>query len=358
MEEARLARLRRAMEQHQYDAYFITNGYNRTYISGFTGSSGYVLVTKDSAVFFTDFRYMTQAAEQVKHMEIKEHGHHIMADVKEQLDKQNITSLVFEKDTVTYSQYDSYKQSLGESVKLIPGDAIVNELRFIKDENEINIMKEAALITDAGFEFILTRLRPGVSERQISLELETFMKEKGSVGSPFEIIIASGERSALPHGIASDRILQMNEFVKMDFGACYKGYCSDITRTVVLGTATEKHREIYDIVLEAQENALQHLKAGLTGKEGDALARDVITKYGYGDYFGHGTGHALGIEVHENPRLNQVEERLLQSGMAVTVEPGIYLPGFGGVRIEDDVIITDTGIRNLTGATKAFIEVN
>ena len=184
------------------------------------------------------------------------------------------------------------------------------------------------------------------------------MRQNGAASVSFETIVASGERSALPHGKASDRVLKSGEFVKFDFGAYYKGYCSDITRTVVLGKPTDKHRQIYDIVLEAQMNALEHMKPGMTGKEADALTRDIIKRYGFGDYFGHSTGHGLGMEVHEAPRLSTLSETVLVPGMTVTVEPGIYLPDFGGVRIEDDVVVTKTGVQRLTQSTKDFIIID
>jgi len=185
--------------------------------------------------------------------------------------------------------------------------------------------------------------------------MEVFMRANGATSSSFDTIVASGERSALPHGVASDRIIGNNEFVKLDFGAYYKGYCSDITRTVFIGKPTEKHLEIYNIVLEAQLHTLEHLKAGMSGVQGDALARDVITSYGYGDLFGHGTGHGIGMEIHEDPRLSRFSDKVLTPGMTVTVEPGIYIPDFGGVRIEDDIVITESGIQILTHSTKELI---
>jgi Xaa-Pro aminopeptidase len=219
-------------------------------------------------------------------------------------------------------------------------------------------MQEAADLADQTFTYILTKLKPGVSENEIALEMEIYMRKHGATSSSFDTIVASGERSALPHGVASDRLLQANEFVKLDFGAYYHGYCSDLTRTVVLGKPTERHKQIYDTVLEAQLLALEKLKPGMTGREVDAIARNVITKAGYGDHFGHGTGHGLGMEIHEAPRLSLLSDTVLEPGMVVTVEPGIYIPGFGGVRIEDDVVITENGIRILTKSSKDFTVVD
>lgn len=351
MVEQRLARLRHSMQEQQLEAIFITNAHNRRYLTGFTGSSGYVLVTSDQAVFFTDFRYMSQAAEQVQGWDIIEHGPKITEAVKQQLESLGISRLGFEQRDVTYGVYADYTKEL-EGIELVPTDRLVEALRMIKDEQELVIMQEAAELADRAYEHILQHLRPGVTEKQIALELEMFMRSNGATSTCFDTIVASGERSALPHGVASDRKLQSGEFVKMDFGAYYQGYCSDITRTVMLGKPTDKHREIYDIVLEAQMHALEHIKPGMTGKEADALTRDIIKRYGYGDYFGHSTGHSLGMEVHESPRLSFTESMVLQPGMTVTVEPGIYLPGFGGVRIEDDIVITERGAKRLTHAPK------
>jgi len=213
-------------------------------------------------------------------------------------------------------------------------------------------MREAAVLADRTFSHILTKIRPGVTERELDLQMEMFMRENGATSSSFETIVASGERSALPHGVASSRVLQGNEFITFDFGALLNGYCSDVTRTVVLGEASDRHREIYGIVLEAQLNALDKIRPGMTGREADALTRDIISSYGYGENYGHSTGHGLGMEVHENPRLSKLSDDILKPGMVVTVEPGIYIPGFGGVRIEDDIVITETGIEIITSSTK------
>ncbi|NOU72223.1 M24 family metallopeptidase [Paenibacillus sp. LMG 31458] len=357
MQEKRIERLRKVMQQQDLPAILITNAYNRTYVSGFTGSSGYVLITLDRALLLTDFRYMTQAPQQAKLFEVVEHKAKAIETVKELLKQQGITKLGFEQVDVSYGDFLSYQEGLA-GIELVPTSRVVELIRMVKDEAELQIMQEAADLADQTFSHILSFIKPGVQEKDIALEIEMFIRKNGGTSTSFETIVASGERSALPHGKASDRVLQINEFVKLDFGAYYKGYCSDITRTVMLGKPTDKHKEIYDIVLEAQLNCLANLKPGITGREGDAFARDVIVKHGYGDYFGHGTGHGLGMEVHENPRLSKTEDMILTPGMVVTVEPGIYLPNFGGVRIEDDAVITDTGIKILTHSTKDFLIID
>lgn len=354
MPNERVKRLRQLMEENRFEAILIESEHNRRYLSGFTGSSGMVLITLNAAYLLTDFRYRTQAPQQAVGFQIVEHGPSPLENVRELLVQHNLTKLSFEQDHVVFSQYTAWTKTLS-GITLEPAPALVEGLRMIKDEAELQIMKEAAELADNTFAHILKVIRPGLRETDIALEMEMYMRSNGATSSSFDTIVASGERSALPHGVASDRIIGTNEFVKLDFGAYYKGYCSDITRTVFVGTPTDKHLEIYNIVLEAQLHALENIKPGMTGREGDALARDIITKYGYGDLFGHGTGHGLGMEIHEAPRLSKQCETILTPGMTVTVEPGIYVPGFGGVRIEDDIVITETGIKILTLAPKDLI---
>ncbi|WP_274365358.1 M24 family metallopeptidase [Paenibacillus thermotolerans] len=352
----RVTKLRESLNELQIDALLITNPVNRKYLTGFTGTAGNVLITESRAVLFTDFRYVTQASEQAAGFETIEHDSaNPLAAVREAMRSAGLSKLGFEQENVSYGAYGRYAAELGGDITLVPTAGTVERLRRIKDAGEIQLIREAVAVSDAAFTHILPFLKPGVKETDVSLELETFMRRQGASATSFATIVASGERSALPHGVASGRVLGTNEFVKMDYGALYKGYCSDMTRTVFIGQPTAKHREIWDIVLEAQLACLAGLKPGMTGKEGDALARDVIAKYGYGDNFGHGTGHSVGMEIHESPNLNKRESSVLEPGMVVTVEPGIYLPGFGGVRIEDMVVITETGCDILTKSSKEFI---
>jgi Xaa-Pro aminopeptidase len=354
MSNHRISRLRELIAKTQGKALLVTNPVNRRYLSGFTGSSGVVLVTADKTALITDFRYREQAPQQAQGFQIVEHGADMNASLSELLRQWGVDVLLFEEQDVTFASYTTLVKALSP-VTLLPSEGIVEKLRIIKDDSEVAIMQEAADLADRAFDHILGFIKPGVTEKSIALELEIFMRSQGATSSSFDTIVASGERSALPHGVASDRIIGQNEFVKLDYGAYYHGYCSDITRTVVVGKPSDKHREIYEIVREAQQYALDHLVPGMTGKEGDALTRDIITRYGYGEYFGHGTGHGLGMEIHEAPRLSLTGDVVLAPGMTVTVEPGIYLPGFGGVRIEDDVFITDKGIRILTNSPKQLI---
>lgn len=347
--QQRVNKLREAMALQGIGAMFVASDINRRYLTGFTGSAGYVLITETDSYLLTDFRYMTQAPQQAADFKVVEHAPKVMETVKGLLG--SATKLGFEQEHVTFAAYRHYSEAL-QGVELVPVSGLVEGLRIFKDENELAIMREAAVLADRTFSHILTKIRPGVTERELDLQMEMFMRENGATSSSFDTIVASGERSALPHGVASSRVLQGNEFITFDFGALFNGYCSDVTRTVVLGEASDRHREVYGIVLEAQLNALDKIRPGMTGREADALTRDIISSYGYGDNYGHSTGHGLGMEVHENPRLSKLSDDILKPGMVVTVEPGIYIPGFGGVRIEDDIVITETGIEIITSSTK------
>jgi Xaa-Pro aminopeptidase len=265
-----------------------------------------------------------------------------------------IRRLAVEKHQLTLDAYLTYQEEL-KNIELVPVKDVVEKLRVIKDEEEIAMIERAAALADQAFEHILSFIKPGVTEREIAVELQYRIQRGGAFGFAYNMIIASGERSALPHGVASDKPIGDNEFLTMDFGANYEGYLCDLTRTVFVGTPSDKHREIYEIVLEANRTALEGIRPGMSSKEADSLGRNVIEKYGYGEYFGHGLGHGFGMEIHENPFLSQQKETPLLPGMVVTVEPGIYIPGFGGVRIEDDILITDSGIRVLTRSDKSLI---
>ncbi len=352
--QRRLRTVRAKMTEAQLPALYITNATNRRYLSGFEGSSGALLITADDAWLLTDFRYMQQAPKQTPHMEVLEHKPFLLETIKELLQAKQIRALGFEAATITYGAYVQLKSTL-DGIECIPTARIVENMRMIKDALEVAIIRRAARLADEAFHHILQTLRPGVREREVALELEWFMRKQGATSASFEIIVASGERSALPHGIASERELRSGEFIKLDFGALLDGYCSDLTRTVMLGQPTDKHREMYHLVAKAQQHALDSIKPGMSGQTADAFARDMITAAGYGALFGHGTGHGFGMEIHEDPRLNNKSQTILEPGMTVTVEPGIYVPEFGGVRIEDDILITQTGIEILTSSPKSLI---
>jgi Xaa-Pro aminopeptidase len=356
MVNTRLDRLRKLMVEKDIEAFVIYKFVNVTYITGFTGDDSIALITNDAAIFITDGRYTEQAQKEVKDFEIVEHKTGINDVLKEYIKKLGIKRLAFEEN-VTYGQYRELKEAL-EGVELIPQAGLVESLRMVKDEEEVNLIKKAQNITDRAFEHILNFIRPGMTEKEVALELEYFMKKNGAEDLAFDTIVASGKRSSLPHGKASEKVIEKGDLVTLDFGCKVSGYCSDMTRTIVVGKASEKQKEIYNVVLEAQQNALYNLKAGITSKEADHLARSVIEEKGYGPYFSHSLGHGVGLEVHEGPSLTFRKEEILKEGSIVTVEPGIYIPDFGGVRIEDMVLLKEDGVINLTNSPKHLIEIN
>ncbi|KAB8128459.1 aminopeptidase P family protein [Gracilibacillus oryzae] len=351
----RINQLRDLLKEEKVEAMLITSAVNRRYITGFTGTAGAALITPDKAYFITDFRYTEQAKEQVKDFHIIEHKEPIPEVINNLLKENDIHSIGFEKSTLTYEGYEQYRSKI--DANFVPVGAIIEKIRLIKTEDEINILKKACNIVDQTFEHILNYIKPGVKEIDVANELEFYMRKLGAQSSSFDIIVASGYRSALPHGVASEKEIKAGELVTMDFGALYQGYCSDITRTVAVGEISDELHNIYDIVLEAQKRGVAGIKPGLTAKEADALTRDYIKSKGYGEYFGHSTGHGLGLEVHEVPGLSFRSDEILKSGMVVTVEPGIYVPETGGCRIEDDIIITENGNERLTHAPKELITI-
>ena len=349
----KLEKLRAAIEIQGLDGILITSPYNRRYVSNFTGTAGVVLISLDKAIFITDFRYVVQASKQCEGYDIVQQKNSIPEEIASQTAALGIKKLGFEQDYVTYSTFKEFESVI--QAELIPVSGVIEKLRLIKTDAEIKILKEAAEIADSAFTHILQFIHPGVSELEVSNELEFFMRKAGAASSSFDTIVASGYRSALPHGVASDKMIEKGDFVTLDFGAYYHGYVSDITRTIAVGEPDAKLKEIYDIVLEAQKRGVAGIKPGMSGKEADALTRDYITEKGYGEYFGHSTGHGIGLEVHEGPALSLKSDLVLEPGMVVTVEPGIYIPGLGGVRIEDDTVITSKGNETLTHSDKELI---
>ncbi|WHY90486.1 aminopeptidase P family protein [Neobacillus cucumis] len=349
----KLEKLRESFAANGIDGILITSSYNRRYVSNFTGTAGVVLISSEKALFITDFRYIEQASKQCQGFEIIKFSISIPEEVAKQVKQLGINKLGFEADYLTFSELKSYEKEIeGE---LLPVSGVIEKLRLIKTDAEIKILKEAADIADAAFKHILDFIRPGKTELEVANELEFFMRRAGATSSSFDTIVASGQRSALPHGVASDKVIETGDFVTLDYGAYYKGYVSDITRTVAVGQPDEKLKNIYEIVLDAQLRGMEGIKPGMTGKEADAITRDYITEKGFGEYFGHSTGHGIGLEVHEGPALSFRSDLVLEPGMVVTCEPGIYIPELGGVRIEDDTLVTKTGNEALTHSTKDLI---
>lgn len=353
----RLERLRQALHERQLDALIITNSLNRRYLSGFTGSAGVLLVMADHALLFSDFRYESQAKLEAPNFEFRL----IASDaaltkmLPELIQEFGIQKLGFESTTVSVAQFSNWRKELtsaGSQVQLFETEGLVEHLRQLKDASEIELLRRAITIGDEAFAAIQPLLRPTMREREVAWELEKAMRERGAEGLAFEIIIAAGENGARPHARAGDQQLGTGRPIVMDFGARVEGYHGDMTRTVILGEADEKFWTIYNIVLEAQRLAEASIRPGMNGFDADAIARDHIAAAGYGEQFGHSLGHGVGLAIHEEPRLSYQRKDLLSPGAVVSVEPGIYLPAWGGVRIEDLVVITETGIEVLTQSSK------
>ncbi|MET0786417.1 MAG: Xaa-Pro peptidase family protein [Paenisporosarcina sp.] len=349
----KLRKLRQSFADHNIDAIIITSEHNRRYMTGFTGTAGVAIITQEQAIFITDFRYTQQAQKEIHGFEIVQHTKPIMEEVGAQLEKMGVKSVGFEKDHMSYAMFEIYQKAV--KADLLPVSGLVEKIRLIKTEQEINILKSAANIADAAFEHIITFIKPGKTELEVSNELEFFMRKQGASSSSFDIIVASGLRSALPHGVATDKVIETGDFVTLDFGALYNGYVSDLTRTVSVGEPSTQLKEMYQIVLDAQLKSLAEIKPGMSGIEADAVARDYIKAKGFGDAFGHSLGHGIGLEVHEGPGLSFRSETILEEGMVITIEPGIYIPEIGGVRIEDDTVVTSLGNEKLTHSTKELL---
>lgn len=349
---SRLAALRAMLAAEGLDALVVFSPYNRSYLSGFTGSSGWLVISANRAALVTDGRYVEQAAQQARGFEVVRHepGEPFVA-VAAEVGRAGAGRVGFEAHAATFAEVEQLRAALG-TIPVVPARPFVEDLRMVKDAAEIAAIRRAVALADRAFAHVEGMIRPGVREADVALELEFFLRRQGAEGMAFETIVASGPRSALPHGVASDRPIQAGEMVTLDFGCRVGGYCSDMTRTVAVGEPPAELRAIYDVVLRAQEAALAAVAPGKSGREVDRVARDVIAAAGYGERFPHGTGHGVGLFIHEGPRLSPKGETVLQPGMVVTVEPGVYLPGVGGVRIEDMALVTETGSLRLTEAPK------
>jgi Xaa-Pro aminopeptidase len=334
-------KLQNYLKKMNIDGLLITDEYSLKYFTGFTGTTGIALVLGERKFFFTDFRYVEQANKQVKPngFEVVKIEREAVDLIAEYIKNSEIKTLGIEDKSLTLFDYNVYKEKFGEVEFANLNDTLIKE-RMIKTEEEIKIIRKAVEITDKVFDYALDTIKEGMPEKELAAAMEWFMKKEGGDGPSFETILASNERSAMPHGVASDKTIQKEGFVKFDFGVYYKGYVSDMTRTIYFGeNPSDKHKEVYSVVLEAQKKACEAVKAGITCKDLDKIARDYITEKGYGEYFGHGLGHGIGMYIHEHPFVNTKNDMVLEEGMIITIEPGIYLEGFGGVRIEDDVVV-------------------
>ena len=341
--------------KNSLEAILIYSPENRRYFTDFPSTDGYLLVTKNDAVFFTDSRYIEAA--QKKATCRAQLVTRVSVEIKDYIKENNILKIYTERERLTVSMADFLK-TVFLPCRVTPSKRLekkIDEIRMVKATEEIENIKIAQGIAEDAFSHILGFIKPGVTEKQIALELDFYMLSHGAEALSFETIAVSGKKTSMPHGVPDENVVQAGDFVTLDFGAVYKGYHSDMTRTVAVGQVSPEQKKVYEIVLQAQLKSLEVLKSGVSCKEADAAARDIIKNAGYGEYFGHGTGHGVGVEIHELPNLSPRSEHTLKVGNVVTVEPGIYLPNKFGVRIEDMAVITAQGYENLTKAPKELI---
>ena len=334
------------------DALLVTGLPNVRYLSGFTGSAGLLVVTAEPLdVFLTDFRYQAQVADEVDgSVEVRIVSESLLKQARRLVSEREAGRVAFEREQLSYRSWAEWSESEGPA--LVPVDEWVEEARAVKSRLEVETIRRACRVADETFHVLMGEVREGVSERELAARIALELARLGSDGPSFDPIVAFGERSALPHARPGGRRLRPGDVVLFDFGAVVEGYVSDMTRTVAFGEPAPELRAVYDSVLEAQLAALTGIRPGMSGPEADALARDPLEAAGYGDRFGHSLGHGIGLEVHEAPRLSRKSEDRLAPGMTVTIEPGVYLDGVGGIRIEDDVVIDDSGLEVLTTAPK------
>ena len=347
----RLNNLRKALVQNNIDAILVTQPENRRYLSGFDGSAGYLLITEKKALLATDFRYTEQASNQAPEFEIIMIKGKVSEWFPALVRDTVIKKLGFEADDISYSAYKQYSDTLAE-VEIVPVTGMVENLRAVKEPAEIEYIEKAVAISDAAYNKVSGEIKAGMTEKQVAWEMEKSLRENGSEAVPFEIIVASGPNAALPHAKPTERVINPGETVVIDMGAKYRGYASDLSRTICVGEPDDTFLKIYKIVLDAQEAAESIIRKGMTGHQADNAAREVIEKAGYGNLFGHSLGHGVGLAEHELPHLSPNADGTLEDGMVYTVEPGIYLSGWGGVRIEDMAVMENGKTRVITKARK------
>jgi len=356
MAVSRIEQANSLVRKQKFDAFLVSRPSNIRYLCGYSGSNGLLALAPPKAYFLTDFRYIVQTSKEVKGCQIVIADRELISEVVKLPCFAGKARVGFEAVHMTVKNLNRIKELLPKAI-FVPSENLVESLAIKKDTTEINKIKKATKIADTVFSAILPLIRPGVKERDIALEISYRMVKLGADGPSFETIVASGQRSSMPHGIASDRRFKKGDFITLDFGCFFGGYASDLTRTVVLGKANAKQKKLYNIVLKAQLAAIGAARAGMLARELDKVARDIIVREGYGDYFGHGLGHGLGLEIHTGPVVAPRSEETLVAGNVFTVEPGIYIPNWGGVRIEDDVLLTNGACRVLTKSPKELIEL-
>ena len=339
----------------EVDGLLLTSRYSRYYSAEYDIAEGIAIVTKAGCRYFTDSRYIEAAQKGIVGFEVQEmnRANPYAQLINKAIEDYGITTLGYEEDYLTVAELRSFESKLNAS--LVPMSAQINGFRAIKEAWELELMRRAQDITDKAFSEVLTRIKAGMTEKELQADLIYCLLKNGGDGLAFDPVVVSGPTTSLPHGVAGDRVIREGDFITMDFGATYKGYCADMTRTVAVGNATDEMKEVYSVVLKAQETAIAATKAGVAGKEIDGIARRIITEAGYGQYFGHSYGHSLGMEVHETPNCSPSGETIMRVNMVSSAEPGIYLPGKFGVRIEDVVIFKEDGCENITHSPKNLI---
>lgn len=345
-----------ALEPAQVDAFLVVSGVNRRYLTGFPSSAGWLLITRDGAELLVDSRYIEAATQKARNCTVLPFKR-LYDTLKERLAAHGARTIMTEQSTTTLADWAMMRKQL-EGYTLVDGDALdkaIGGLRQIKTAEDLDSLRKAQKITDDAFAHMLTFLKPGVSELDAALEIEFFMRKRGAERIAFDLIVVSGENSSMPHGVPGSKLIQPGDFITMDTGCVVGGMHSDMTRTVAVGYVTEEQRKVYNTVLRAQENAIAAVRAGVVCKDVDEAARSVIRDAGYGPYFGHSTGHSVGYEIHETPNFAPTSEVVAEENMVLTIEPGIYLPGRFGVRIEDMVRVTRDGCEDLTYSPKDLI---
>jgi Xaa-Pro aminopeptidase len=351
----RLARLRRALDEVEAEAFFVTQPQNRRYLSGFTGSTGWLMITPKRALIITDFRYFEQVEREVTGFELVQVKPTYKAALRDLLAELGAQRVAFESQHVTVAQLHEWSAD-SEHVEWVSTSHVVETLRQVKDTCELDALRRAVALADEAWMAVLATVQPGrTTEKDMAWNLEVAMRTRGAEKPAFDIIVAAGPNGALPHARPSERVIDAGEPVVVDMGCVVDGYHSDMTRTVCWGEPPEDYRAVWDLVLRAQEAAEAGIHAGMEGAQADRLARDLIEEAGYGEHFGHGLGHGVGLAVHERPNAGRTAEGVLPAGAVMTVEPGIYLPGRFGVRIEDIVLIGEEGVDVLTGSPKVAV---
>jgi Xaa-Pro aminopeptidase len=351
----RISKLLEIIQDKNLDAIFINHLPNIRYLTGFSGSSATVLLTKDKHFFISDFRYKTQSDNEVKGFQICI-NYEKETELIRIIDELRIKTIGFESTHMIFENLQNLKK-ISEGLEFFPLNAEIEQLTVQKSQYELEQIKKACEITDKTFSKILEIIKPGMTELEVSADITYTHKKLGAQKDSFEPIVASGVRGSLPHGIASDKVIENGDMVTLDFGCVFNGFCSDLTRTIALGNPSDEMKKIYDIVFEAQKMAVDNAKAGMTTAELDIIPRNFIESHGYGSNFGHGLGHGLGIEVHEIPGLSQRTNLVLKENSVITIEPGIYIENLGGVRIEDDVILKKGYCEVITQSPKKLIIV-